>query len=494
MPLNPTISTQPTNYSPVFGDLWFQLQSSSYSVANYKYVFDLYKINPVTSVQSQLGRYKVPPAPDTYGLFNPARILQTQMTYDLQPTITGAAAAAKSITDYKINTGFEWQPNYRFANTFNSATYLGLTFSFIHDLQVNDTIVISKDDRTTNFEYNGTTTITAIVSSYSVRTAKAYQATLVNAEQGTITTQLRMTGSSSTLSTFNGVRQYVNEGLNYGTSSTYLITGQVPYGSTFSLTNYRFCNATPTYTGSKVVELNDYETLSYLIDNSAGLINQIQLQLYDANLNVTNTFTASYSLNSIYKRIDLGTGPMNLKALFGSGVFNTNPLYYTVCLTATDPTKRFGIYSYKIKDNDPRANCSPYPKIRLCWLNQLGGFDYYTFNFKSKNSINVSKTEFKRELAWNYTVGERQDYVLATKANEMWQISSDFITENESNWVKEMLQSPEVYMLNVNGTSVQKLPIIITDTAYEVKTYLTDKLFALTVNFKYAYPLRSQQS
>lgn len=499
MSLNPTFSTQPKNYSPVFGDLWNQAQSASYSVSNYKYVFDLYKFNPLTFVSSKLGRYKVPPAPDTYGLFNPNRILQSQITYDLQPTITGVQAAANSYLPYQLYAGFEWAPGYRFANTFNSGGYLGLTFSSVLDFKVGDLITISKDDRTTNFEYNGDTTISLIVSSYSVRTAKLYGATLINAETGTITSQLRMTGTSSILYTFNGVRQYEQEAYSFGTNSTYLIDGNYPYSMTYSLTNYRFCNLTPDYNNAKVVENNDWETLSYLVDNSANKIKAIQVKLWNSNLINTATFTASYSLSSTYKRVDLGTGPQNLKSLFGSTLFSTNPLYYSVGLIGTDPTISWGTYFYKIKDNDPRANCSPYPKIRLCWLNRLGGFDYYTFNFKSKNTMSAERTEFKRELRWNYNVGERQDYVLTTKVDEMWQISSDFITENESNWLKELLSSPEVYLMKSEGfvgpyTGITTLPIIITDNSYEVKTYLTDKLFAFTINFKYAYPIKSQQS
>lgn len=498
MPLTSSIATEPKNYSPVFGDLWFQAISSSYSVSSYKYVFDLYKYNLVSSVYTQLGRYKVPPAPDTYGLFNPNRILQTQLTYDLQPTITGIYPANNSITGYKVNIGYEYNPNQPFYNTFNGAGYLCLTFSTPHGLANGDLIVISKDDRTINYEYNGETTVMSIINSYAVRTAKLYQATPITRETGYITNLLRITGSSSTLNTFNGVRSYEQEAYDFGTPS-YLITGSSSLsGATYALTNYRFCDYFPTYNGAKVVELNDYETVSYLIDNTSGGVKTIKLRTWDQNLNLLNTYTASYALPTQYKRIDVGSGPLNQKALWATYGYNNifnGALYYTICFAGAGPADEWGIYHYKIKDNDPRANCSPYPKIRLCWLNRLGGFDYFTFNFKSKNTMTAGKTEFKRQLPWNYTVGERQDYILSTKVDEMWSISSDFITENESNWLKELVSSPEVYVISGTSSSTfQKLPIIITDTSYEVKTYLNDKLFAMSVNYKAAYPVRVQQS
>ena len=40
-----TLTTYPNTYSPVYGDLWFQLTSTSYALTNFKYVFDLQKIS-----------------------------------------------------------------------------------------------------------------------------------------------------------------------------------------------------------------------------------------------------------------------------------------------------------------------------------------------------------------------------------------------------------------------------------------------------------------
>ena len=71
-------------------------------------------------------------------------------------------------------------------------------------------------------------------------------------------------------------------------------------------------------------------------------------------------------------------------------------------------------------------------------------------------------------------------------------INSNWITEDDSIWLEELLTSPEVYVLGntdtLGGASTgYKLPIIITDTTYEVKTAIRDRLFNLVVNFKYAY-------
>jgi hypothetical protein len=495
MSLTPSLVSQPLNYSPVFGDLWFQSQSASYSVSNYKYVFDLVSVNPTTGSTQSLGRYKVPSAPDTRGLFNPNRILQTQLTYDLNPTIVGITQSNNSILGYRTDIGFEWSPNLSFVNTFEAVGFLCLTFSTPHSLANGDQIIISKDDRTTNYEYNGLATIASIINTHAVRTNKAYLATPIVAETGTITSQLRITGSSSTLLTFNGVRSYELENFNFGTSSTYLIDGTTASsGNTFSLTNYRFCSgSTPEYNGAKYVNLDDFETLSYLVDNTSNNIKTLTLKTWNSNLSPINTFTSSVS-PGMSRRVDVGTGPLNIKSLFGNSVLN-GALYYSIMFGGANTNDTWGIYHYKIKDNDPRATCSPYPKIRLCWLNRLGGFDYFTFNFKSKNTISAGKTEFKRQLTPTFNGGERQDYVLSTKVEEMWSISSDFITENESNWLKELITSPEVYVISGSTQNTfTRLPIIITDSSYEVKTYLNDKLFAMSVNYKVAYPVRVQQS
>jgi hypothetical protein len=509
-----TLALAPYNYSPVYGNLWFQLTSTSYALNNFKYVFDLKKLS-LTGTPTSLGRYKVPPSVSGYGLYDASRVLQTQLTCDVLPNIVGVTASLNSNTGYRISYGFEYNPSRTFSSTFATASKLGLTFQSAHGLLAGDLIQISKDNKTINYEYDGTASVVN-VSGLSVATDKNYILASTN-ESGMIISQLRIEGTSSNLNTFNGVRPYEDKLKNYGLTGSYLHDGtDLEFGSTYSMTNYSFINGTfPTYDGSKEVGLDDWETSSYLVDNFGGLIGWVGLQLYDANflpLSSGNSyFTFSYTAGKNPKRVEVGVGPQNLSASLGISVNDLfsgssasidKAYYYMVCLqspslpTPGRPTQpilsvnSYGLRFFKIKDNDPLANCSPYPKTRLAFVNKLGGVDYFNFNFKMINTMTTEKTFFKRELPFNYVVGDRQDFVLSQKATETYTISSDFLTDKVSLWLKELLVSTEVYTVDKSG---QKYPIIITDTAYQVKTKLNDKIYSVVITYKMAYQINTAQ-
>ena len=501
-----TLSATPSLYSPVSAPIWFRFNSSSSNVTDFKYLFNIFKNDELTGATTSLGQYKVPPRPSVGdGIFDVHRILQSQVSYDINHTISTSTVAPNSITKYGLSYGFEYNPGVDFVRTFSS-TYstLGLSFSVAHPFQVGDLLLINKDDKTTNPQYDGTASIIGLIGTSSIVTDNPFL-TIVTNETGSIDSYQRVTGTTSGYFAFNGTRQYAQQGFDFG--STYLVTCTGSnIGATYALTNYAFDTLPPGSfydESAKVVELNDYETLSYLVDNSKSSINFIQYMFYTDNsgspaLNTTQYVT--YSVNSNYHRVDVPAGPLNINNMpgFDQSIWD-QVQYYTVSVNGTwdvpgRPTNNgrySGLKKFKVKDNDPFANCSSkYPKIRLCWLNRLGGIDYFSFNFKSKNAIATEKVIFKRNLDWNYTVGQREDTVLTQTAMEIWNISSDFISQNESNWLKELFTSPEVYYLS--GTT--KIPIIIGDSSYEVKTSVNDHLIAVTLTYRMASNVNLQSS
>ena len=117
------------------------------------------------------------------------------------------------------------------------------------------------------------------------------------------------------------------------------------------------------------------------------------------------------------------------------------------------------------------------------WLNRLGGWEYFNFTLGGKKSINIERETFKKVLPYNYSVGDRQDTTYAQKAEEMWSINSNWITEDESEWLSSLLESREVYHMK----NSEIYPIQIMDKSYQVKTVLRDQLFNITIQFKYAF-------
>jgi hypothetical protein len=310
----------------------------------------------------------------------------------------------------------------------------------------------------------------------------------------------------------------------------------------------------------------------------------LMVKTYTSAGTLIGTYGITQSTNS-FRKLDVGVGPMNLInsgipfiSSTGSNVVDNYEVYIkntsSVFASNVSETKKFKI------DNQ----CSNYEKQRIVFLNRLGGFDYFNFTLDSKKSLAISRTEYEKILDWNYTIGDRGKSILAQKAEVKMSLTSNWITEKESQWLEELLTSPEVYLmpntnvvyenagpinltppgtnyysfaiapgtynmqfdvyrgddLSINGDSIlidevsrtnttthyakkittdgiiefenrlnfdgdviirnlvitrttgDKLPIIITDTSYEVKTALRNQVFNLTLNYKFGYDLNLQ--
>src|ERR1035437_4843259 len=265
-----TLVSQPQFWSPCEGDysyLWYCLTSASSSTTDFKYVVDLSSYEIISNTTTVLGRYKVPPRPITgYGWFNASKVIQTQLSYDLFPNTYGFTARSNSLKVAKLRYGFEYNPSLKYIGSFNSSTYLGLTFSAAHGLLPGDLIMINKDDKTLNPQYDGTASITS-TATYSFITNKLYG--VVGVETGAIASILRMTGTASDIQAFNGTRQYEQAQLNFS------LYDQTTTGSPF-LTNYPFSGNSDSpaiyvvATQSKSVSSTDKEVVSFLCDT--GLV------------------------------------------------------------------------------------------------------------------------------------------------------------------------------------------------------------------------------
>ena len=144
--------------------------------------------------------------------------------------------------------------------------------------------------------------------------------------------------------------------------------------------------------------------------------------------------------------------------------------------------------------------------IRLTWLNQWGAWDYYTFNMKSTKSISTKGSTYQQmEGTWNksryqvngYKGGKKSFRVNAT---EKIQMNTEFVSEAESEWFEELINSPEIYIIKgyQSITSSTQLlndyitPVRLTTSSYTKKTVANDKLMQYTFEVEKSKTLRTQ--
>lgn len=450
-----SIITNPGTYSPVNKEIWFQTDDSLSAGLNFKYVYKINKLNPLTDAPTSLGVYKVPPRPSTgYGLFTPHKVLRSQVSYNLQPYIQWITNANNSAVKYNLNYGFQYSIERPYTGTFNASGNLALTLSTTssNPFLAGDIIYIDKTNKQSNPQYDGEATITSSVFQVIFGITVSYIVvnkdfvTSSTSDAGVISDLYRIEGTSSNFWAFNGTRQYTEINTNF--SDDYVFRDSAAY--THFLTEYGIDTALFSPPSVAYMEQNgkpiynyQFETLSVFQEGTFPNM-QYSFGAYTATGSLITTWSiqATSSTNILNRRFDLpvGTANLTLRGLVGT---TSNIKYYLMNVyDSSYNTKASKIW--KVVNN-----CSPYPNnYRLAFLNRLGGFDYYNFNWKSTNTINKTSVEFKKILDYNYSIGDRQDTILSQDANNSYTISTDWITEKEAEWFKQLITSPEVYQVS----------------------------------------------
>ena len=205
-----------------------------------------------------------------------------------------------------------------------------------------------------------------------------------------------------------------------------------------------------------------------------------------------------------------GIGPANLRGY--SDQFNANIdniAYYTYQAKRRQDTG--GLLPTEVSISDEYTvyiNCPTlkgYKPIRLTWLNQWGGWDYYTFTMKSTKKTSTKGTTYQQlEGTWNNSVYKMDGYkggkkTFRVNATEKITMNSNFLTEEESNWFEELINSPEVYILEgFQEDETNPLlnnyvtPVRLTTKDFTTKTVANDKLIQYTFEVEKSKTLRTQ--
>ena len=323
------------------------------------------------------------------------------------------------------------------------------------------------------------------------------------------TAQIENTRANSSLKLiFNSYVKHTDvlnkSGNNFGYDTTKFILAD---GTSEFLTN------APT---TQYANLEDYGTLSMVTTNST--LNRIRLDYFDSSgnplgvevilRNSTNgAWSNPWTANSEKQILHFGCFPGNLqnssttfKALVTAGTIQGGHITVKALENAVDAISK----TYTIKLNCP--NGKGYEPIRLCWLNQWGAWDYYTFTQKSIKSTSTSGATYNQLAGtWNESLYRPDSYkggkkAFRVNATEKITMNSDFVTEDEAVIFEELVNSPEVYLLKgyvsgVETTSVLNqyvTPVSLLTSSFTKKTIANDKLMQYNFEIEKSKTLRTQ--
>ena len=175
--------------------------------------------------------------------------------------------------------------------------------------------------------------------------------------------------------------------------------------------------------------------------------------------------------------------------------------YYTIEIRNSSGLNVYQTYTVNLNCPDEKQ----FESIRLCWLNQWGAWDYYTFTKKSTRTLSTQKTTYNQlEGTWNDRVYKMEGFqggkkTFRVNATESIRMNTDFISVNDNTVLEELINSPEVYLLQ--GFQADPLysllnqyvtPVRLKTSSFTRKTVANDKLIQYTFEIEKSKTFRTQ--
>jgi len=321
---------------------------------------------------------------------------------------------------------------------------------------------------------------------------------------------------SNLLQYFNAYLKYTDKLFKVGNNFSFDISPYWLFDNT-----KKFLSNAPT---EQYANIDDYGTLGFIPNVlGTGQIDKIYMLVEDNTgagvvslFSIFNAANGATSVTSSFintKLLYVGCFPGNLQnrgdASFQAAIANGSIYGGKIKVVARDSGGNDISQTYTIN-----INCLDklgYEPIRLCWLNQWGAWDYYTFTKKSTKTISTQGSTYTQlEGTWNESYYRTDTFKGGKKsfrvnATEKIKINTDFVSEIDNVMFEELTNSPEVYILEgfqddpggVGGTGTGLLnnyvtPVRLLTTSLTKKTLGNDKLIQYTFEVEKTKTLRTQ--
>ena len=181
----------------------------------------------------------------------------------------------------------------------------------------------------------------------------------------------------------------------------------------------------------------------------------------------------------------------------GSDDFPNNGGYYTVTAFRNLAGTQQASIEYTVRLTD---ECPRYDFTEIHFENQLGGVDSYVFTKPNRERQTIQRTQASRPyLGDNFSIYEGvyggytnySTYNAKIDFSKEFTVSSDWLTDDEFEWLQEMVRAPRLWLRKAfetgDGVREYLVPILVTDTAYNVWKRDFDQLHTLTITYKFTF-------
>ena len=259
----------------------------------------------------------------------------------------------------------------------------------------------------------------------------------------------------------------------------------------------KFLTAAPT----RKAELTQTGWTYYMTDSLTD-IDQMEIITYsgeDASGSVVGTFVVDYvdGQTEIEERLArVSSAPISLNNIPGAQIStgsqpiipSTGVASYTIQLQTSAGAACSEVLVYNIVEP-----CR-YETHRIHFWNKLGGFDQYNFTSLSKKSskierksltINMPRFDSSTGLVYTQQDNGTQDYLV--KDRDRIKLRSEYLTEEEVIWLKELKTSPQVYMEFTPDEEPVLRRVYVVDGSWEQFYEPEEKLYQIEVTIEFSH-------
>ena len=442
-----TTIASPQTFSPAYNPLKFIIDSTNKSLAGFRYIFDVYAAGTATKI----AEYKVLPTYGTgYGEEDLSKLLQNQVSWDLDTELTSNYGAPNSFYAYDVKVGEEYVYEVAYTSSLTDASgsvQINVTNSFA----AGDQVIITQDDGgVANPQLEGLHTVVSATGS----------AFVVNVNWSTITD-----------ATINGSVSYADKRKT--------ITRDITLFEDYSVFNGAF----------RWLDWTTYDKLDYKLNTPTALwlTNQPTADFYcalgqDLYLNLQNPKGSDriYFENSngavFYKAVissadilQVPVGPNNYGILVGTGDLIDNTVeWYDVWFNNGTTLQIQDSVKYRIYI-DRRVLISEY---HVLFLDRLGSWSSFAFQLKSYERGEVSRDIFNQDVAgyvnasdeWTYKTEEFGFRTFNTNVIKRIDLNTNWMTQNMATYFEELVTSPQTFLKIVTYVTTEDgIPLIDED-------------------------------
>ena len=451
-----TILQEPTSPNVSSTNLIYTVSSSNVPQFQYRYIADLYYSGSAT----KLARFKYPQ--NSSGTAN----------IDL----------GRPIGDY-LETNYDWVNEFNYPRSSNGATYKPFRIEFGEEYGT------SYNSAVTTFTNEASASIVVLKGSIQYPSVGAYDP--ATNTRTIATSSINWNSLSYLVRATDDIDLYSDCGLTNDPSKLNSFVNSkywndenidVDKSGEFNIGEAYYVSSSNGWWAAKPIGTDDYETISMISpiftntalrftvydDNNTEIINQIRNYTTDSNTVSTmhvgiNTLTGtpiSSSAQWNWYALEYFTEPSANGNIFPVFYYNEDKGPDTLLSTniTVDSTKwlNSALPPGGIKPNLWAKKYYPTycngEKTRFAFTNSFGVWDYYNVYMPTRKSTKIDRKMYDQERInlndriATYNVSNRGELQYYTEYTDEFEITTDIIDDKESQWLREMFESSEVYI------------------------------------------------